>query len=86
MVFSGEEINGFRLRCGRFIPKEISAYFMRNKIGQSTKVKYFLCLTSHEREWAGGVVLEGEWWKCRGDDFRRRSVVFSGDRSKQCQD
>jgi hypothetical protein len=61
MIYSFEEISDFQLCCRRFIAKEISTYFLRNKIGQPTKVKPFLCPTTHEREWAGGLVLEGEW-------------------------
>jgi len=47
MVYSGEKISDFPLCCGRFIRKEISTYFLRNKIGQPTIVKHFLCPTSH---------------------------------------
>ena len=39
ILYSSEVISDLRLCRGCFIPNEISAYFLRNKIGQSTKVK-----------------------------------------------
>jgi len=39
------------------------------------KVKPFCCRTFLWREGVGGVVLESEGWKCRGDDLERSVVL-----------
>jgi hypothetical protein len=46
IVYSIEEISDFRLRCGCF-PGKFKLIFREFKIGQPTKIKYFLCLTNH---------------------------------------
>ena len=86
MVYFAEEISDFRLLWACSCHGNSCLFSENFQLVSQGFIKPFRCPTSYYRGGARGVVQEREGKRCEGEGCGGRSVVFSRDRNKHCQD